>query len=134
MTPTRSGSNYCIQSSGSGPGNSSHKSKRHEFQPRGEAQMEDARTSTRSQSLASTFDTLIESPEADITAISVVRTESLSTGNNRYIPVSVQDLVYGSKTARVGASPKSFDRNHELISSFEPLRYDHIPKKVTRNI
>ncbi|MBW0521841.1 hypothetical protein O181_061556 [Austropuccinia psidii MF-1] len=120
MTPTRSGSNYYIQSNGSGPGHSSHKSKRQECQPRGEAQMEDARTSTSYQRLAITFDNLIESPEANITAISV-RTESLSTGNNRDIPVSVQELVYGSKTARVGTSPKSLDRHHELISSSEEV-------------
>ncbi|MBW0572596.1 hypothetical protein O181_112311 [Austropuccinia psidii MF-1] len=75
--------------------------------------MEDSRTYTR------TFDTLIESTEADITAISVVRPESNSTGNNRDIPVSVQELVYGSKIARVGTSPKSLDRHHELISSSE---------------
>ncbi|MBW0586503.1 hypothetical protein O181_126218 [Austropuccinia psidii MF-1] len=77
MTPTRSGSNYSIQSNGSGPGHSSNKSKRQEFQPRGEAQMEDSRTSTSSQSSSSTFDTLIESTEADITAIAAVRPESL---------------------------------------------------------
>ncbi|MBW0528642.1 hypothetical protein O181_068357 [Austropuccinia psidii MF-1] len=79
--------------------------------------MEHPRTSTSSQRLASTFDTLIESPEAYITAIAVVRPESLSAGNNRDIPVSVQELVYGSKTKNVGASPKSLDRHHELISS-----------------
>ncbi|MBW0564919.1 hypothetical protein O181_104634 [Austropuccinia psidii MF-1] len=83
--------------------------------------MEDARASTSSQRLASTFDTLIESPEAEITAIAVVRPESLSTGNNRDIPVSVQELVYGSKTTRVGTSPKSLDRHHELISSSEEV-------------
>ncbi|MBW0581942.1 hypothetical protein O181_121657 [Austropuccinia psidii MF-1] len=121
MTPTRSGSNYSIQSNGSGPGNSSHKSKRQECQPRGEAQMEDARTSTSSQRLASTFEPLIESTEADITSISVVIPESLSTGNNRDIPVSVQELVYGGKAARVGNSPKSLDRHHELISSSEEV-------------
>ncbi|MBW0538709.1 hypothetical protein O181_078424 [Austropuccinia psidii MF-1] len=115
MTPTRSGSNYSIQSNGSGPGHSNHKSKRQEFQHRGEAQMEDARTSTSSQRLARTSDALIESPEADITPIAVVRPELLSTGNNRYIPVSVQELVYVSKAARVGTSPKSLDRHHELI-------------------
>ncbi|MBW0529420.1 hypothetical protein O181_069135 [Austropuccinia psidii MF-1] len=120
MTPTRSGSNYSIQSNGSGPGHSSHKSKRQECQPRGEAQMEDARTSTSSQRLASTFHTVIESPEAEITAISV-RPESLPTGSGRDIPVSVQKLVYGSKTARVGTSPKSLDRHHELISSSEEV-------------
>ncbi|MBW0590968.1 hypothetical protein O181_130683 [Austropuccinia psidii MF-1] len=119
MNNNRSGSNYFIQSNGSGPGNSSHKSKRQEFQPREEAQMEDARTSTSSQRLASTFDTYIESPEAEITAIAVVRPESLSTGNNRDIPVSVKELVYGRKTERVRTSPKSLDRNHELISSSE---------------
>ncbi|MBW0516681.1 hypothetical protein O181_056396 [Austropuccinia psidii MF-1] len=116
MTPTRSGSNYSIQSNLSGPGHSSHKSKIQEFQPRGEAQMEDARTLTSSQRLASSFDTLIDSPEADITAIVVVRPESLSTGNNRDIPVSVQEMVYGGKAARVGTSPKSLDRHNELIS------------------
>ncbi|MBW0548908.1 hypothetical protein O181_088623 [Austropuccinia psidii MF-1] len=111
MTPTRSGSNYSIQSNGSGPGHSSHKSKRQECQPRGEAQMEDARASSSYQRLSSTFKTHIESPEADITAIAA-RTESLSTGNNRDIPVSVKELAYGSKTTRVGTSPKSSDRNH----------------------
>ncbi|MBW0590946.1 hypothetical protein O181_130661 [Austropuccinia psidii MF-1] len=121
MKPTRSGSDYSIQSNGSGPGHSSHKSKRQECQPRGEAQMEDARASTSSQTLASTFDTLIESPEAEITAIAVVRPESLSTGNNGDIPVSVQELAYGSKTARVGTFPKSSDRDHELISSSEEV-------------
>ncbi|MBW0583750.1 hypothetical protein O181_123465, partial [Austropuccinia psidii MF-1] len=81
MTPTRSGSNYSIQSNGSGPGNSSHNSKRQYCQPREEAQMEDARTSTSSQ-----------------------RPESLPSGNNRDIPVSVQELVYGSEAEGVGTS------------------------------
>ncbi|MBW0594052.1 hypothetical protein O181_133767, partial [Austropuccinia psidii MF-1] len=93
-------------------GHSSHKLKRQECQPGGEAQMEDVRTSTSSQRLASTFDTLIESPEADITAIAVVRPGSRSTGNNRDIQVSVQELVDGSKRARVGTSPKALDRQH----------------------
>ncbi|MBW0529159.1 hypothetical protein O181_068874 [Austropuccinia psidii MF-1] len=83
--------------------------------------MEDARASTSSQRLDRTFETLIENPEAEITSIAVVRPESLSTGNNRDIPVSVQELVYGSKAARVGTSPKSLDRNHELISSSEEV-------------
>ncbi|MBW0562304.1 hypothetical protein O181_102019 [Austropuccinia psidii MF-1] len=79
--------------------------------------MEDARASTSSQRLARTFTILIESAEADITAIAVVRPESISTENNRDIAVSVQELVYGSKTARVGTSPKYLDRHHEPISS-----------------
>ncbi|MBW0542652.1 hypothetical protein O181_082367 [Austropuccinia psidii MF-1] len=120
MTPTRSESNYSIQSNGPGPGHSSHKSKRQERQPGGEAQMEDSRTSTSSKRLDRTFETLIECPEADITAISV-RPESLATGSNRDIPVSVQKLVYGSKTEWVGSSPKSLDRHHELISSSEEV-------------
>ncbi|MBW0517898.1 hypothetical protein O181_057613, partial [Austropuccinia psidii MF-1] len=61
------------------------------------------------------------SPEADITAIAGVRPESLSTGNNRDIPVSVQEPAYGSKTARVETSPKSFNRHHKLISSSEEV-------------
>ncbi|MBW0515505.1 hypothetical protein O181_055220 [Austropuccinia psidii MF-1] len=121
MTPTRSGRNYSIQSNGSRPGHSSHKSKRQDCQPRGEAQMEGSRTSTSSQRLASTFDTLIKSPEPDITAIAVFRTKSLSTGNNRDIQVSIQELVYGRKAERVGTSPKSLDRHHELISSGEDI-------------
>ncbi|MBW0523887.1 hypothetical protein O181_063602 [Austropuccinia psidii MF-1] len=98
MTPTRSESNYSIQSNGSVPGHSSHKSKRQECQPRGEAQMEDSRTSTSFQ-----------------------RPKSLSTGNNGDIPVSVQELVYVSKTARVGTSPKSLGRHHKLLSSSEEI-------------
>ncbi|MBW0533861.1 hypothetical protein O181_073576 [Austropuccinia psidii MF-1] len=83
--------------------------------------MEDARISTSSQRLASTFDTLIEIPEADITAIAVVRPESLSTGNNRDITVLIQELVYGGKEARVGTPPNSLDRHHELISLSEKV-------------
>ncbi|MBW0547124.1 hypothetical protein O181_086839 [Austropuccinia psidii MF-1] len=129
MTPTRSGTNYSMKSNVSGPGHSSNNSKRQEFQPRGEAQMVDARTSTSSQRLASTFKTLIKSPEADITAIPVVRPESFPTGNNREIPVSVQELVYGSKAAGVGASAKSLDRNNGLLSSSEEV---HGPRKDRR--
>ncbi|MBW0568644.1 hypothetical protein O181_108359 [Austropuccinia psidii MF-1] len=80
--------------------------------------MEDARTSTSSQKLASTFEPLIESTEADITAIAV-RPESFPTGSSGDLPVSVQELVYGCQTARVGNSPKSLDRHHELLSSSE---------------
>ncbi|MBW0587341.1 hypothetical protein O181_127056 [Austropuccinia psidii MF-1] len=83
--------------------------------------MEDVRTSTSSQRLARTFTTLMESPGDEITAINVVIPESLLTGNNRDIPVSVQELVYGGKTERVGTSPKSLDRHHELISSSEEV-------------
>ncbi|MBW0536409.1 hypothetical protein O181_076124 [Austropuccinia psidii MF-1] len=126
MTRNRSGSNYSIKSNAFGPGDSSHKSKRQEFQSREESQMEDARASTSSQRIASTFDTLIESPEYEITAIAVVRPESLSRGNNRDIPVSVQELVHGSKTSRVGASPKALDRHHELISLSEAV---HVARK-----
>ncbi|MBW0587763.1 hypothetical protein O181_127478, partial [Austropuccinia psidii MF-1] len=39
------------------------------------------------------------------------------TGSSGDLPVSVQELVYGPQTARVGASPKSLNRHHELLSS-----------------
>ncbi|MBW0579447.1 hypothetical protein O181_119162 [Austropuccinia psidii MF-1] len=42
-------------------------------------------------------------------------------GNNRDLPVSVQELVYGSTTARVETSPNSLDRHHKLISSSEEV-------------
>ncbi|MBW0548108.1 hypothetical protein O181_087823 [Austropuccinia psidii MF-1] len=83
--------------------------------------MEDARTFTSSKRLASTFDNPIESPDTDITAVAAVRLEYLPTGNNRDIPVSVQELVHGSKTARVGTSHKSLHRYHELLSSSEEV-------------
>ncbi|MBW0558612.1 hypothetical protein O181_098327 [Austropuccinia psidii MF-1] len=75
MTPNRSENNYSIQSNGSGPGHSSHQSKIQECQPRGEVEKEEAKASTSSQRLARTFETLIESPEAEITAIPAVRPE-----------------------------------------------------------
>ncbi|MBW0592933.1 hypothetical protein O181_132648 [Austropuccinia psidii MF-1] len=118
-----------MQSNGSGPGHLSQKSKRQEFQPRGEAQMEHSRTSTSPQRLAKTCDTLIESPEAYITAITVVRPELFPAGNNRDIPVSVQELVYGGKEAGVGTSAKSLDRHNELLSSSEGA---HGPRKGRR--
>ncbi|MBW0569408.1 hypothetical protein O181_109123 [Austropuccinia psidii MF-1] len=83
--------------------------------------MEDARTSTNSQRLASTFDTTIESPEADITAIPVVTPESFPTGSNRNITVSIQELVYGCKAAGVGTSAKSLDRHNKLMSLSEEI-------------
>ncbi|MBW0540628.1 hypothetical protein O181_080343 [Austropuccinia psidii MF-1] len=89
--------------------------------------MEDARNSNSSQRLARTFQTLSESPEHVITAILIVRPEPFQTVKNRDIPVSVQELVYGSKAAGVGTSPTSLDRHHELISSSEEV---HGPRKV----
>ncbi|MBW0589589.1 hypothetical protein O181_129304 [Austropuccinia psidii MF-1] len=116
MTPTRSGSDYSTQSNGSGPGHSSHKLKRQECQARGEAQIKDSRTSTSSQRLARTFEPLIESLEADITAIAV-RPESFPSGSCGDLAVSVQELFYGRQTARVGTSSQSFDTHNELLSS-----------------
>ncbi|MBW0528354.1 hypothetical protein O181_068069 [Austropuccinia psidii MF-1] len=126
MTPTRSESNYSIQSNVSGAGHSSHKSKGQDFQSRGDAQMKDARNSTSSQRLSSTFETLVQSPEADITAIPAVRPESFPTRNNINIPVSIQELVYGRKAAGVRTSAKSLDRHNELISLIEKV---HGPRK-----
>ncbi|MBW0586414.1 hypothetical protein O181_126129 [Austropuccinia psidii MF-1] len=91
--------------------------------------MKDARTSTSSQRLASTFYTLIESPEADITAIPVVRPESFPTASNIDIPVSVKELVYCGKAAGVGTSAKSLDRHNELLFSSEEV---HGPRKDRR--
>ncbi|MBW0592241.1 hypothetical protein O181_131956 [Austropuccinia psidii MF-1] len=81
--------------------------------------IQDARTSTSSQILASTFDTLIESPEAEINAIPVFSPESFPAGNNRDIPVSVQELVYGGKAAGVGTACKCLDTHNELLCSSE---------------
>ncbi|MBW0540982.1 hypothetical protein O181_080697 [Austropuccinia psidii MF-1] len=97
MNPTRSGINYSIQPNGSGPGHPSHKSKRQECQPRGEAQMEDCRAST--------------------TAIPVFRSAPIPTGKSGNIPVSVQELVYGGKTAGVGTFSKILDKDNEFLSS-----------------
>ncbi|MBW0460611.1 hypothetical protein O181_000326 [Austropuccinia psidii MF-1] len=92
MSSTRSGSNYSIKSNGSGPGHSSHKSKRQECQTRGEAQMEYSRNSTSFQ-----------------------RYEQLPAGRNGNISVSVQELVYGSKAEGVGTYAKPLDRDNELL-------------------
>ncbi|MBW0468541.1 hypothetical protein O181_008256 [Austropuccinia psidii MF-1] len=81
--------------------------------------MEDFRASTCCQRLASTFETLLEIPEAEITAIAVVRPESFPTGSSEDIPVSVQELVYGRKKSEVGTSAKSLCRDHEFLSSIK---------------
>ncbi|MBW0507536.1 hypothetical protein O181_047251 [Austropuccinia psidii MF-1] len=91
--------------------------------------MEDGGASTSFQWLTSTLDTLIESPEADITSIPVVRPESFPAGNNRDIPVSLQELVYGSKAEGVGTSAKSLDRHNALLSSIEEV---HGPRRNRR--
>ncbi|MBW0584602.1 hypothetical protein O181_124317 [Austropuccinia psidii MF-1] len=54
-------------------------------------------------------------------------------GNNRDIPVLVQELVYCSKAAGVGTSAKSLHRHNELISSREEAngpRKDRGPSEV----
>ncbi|MBW0541391.1 hypothetical protein O181_081106 [Austropuccinia psidii MF-1] len=45
----------------------------------------------------------------------------VSIGNNRNLPVSIQELVYGHKAAGVGTYAKSLDRNNELIYSSEEV-------------
>ncbi|MBW0461225.1 hypothetical protein O181_000940 [Austropuccinia psidii MF-1] len=47
-------------------------------------------------------------------------------GNNRDIPVSVQELVYGSKATGVGTPAKSLDRKNEPLSLSEKF---HGPRK-----
>ncbi|MBW0509689.1 hypothetical protein O181_049404 [Austropuccinia psidii MF-1] len=66
-------------------------------------------------------------PEAEITAITVFRKKPFPTSNNGDIPVSVQQLVYGSKATGVGTSSKFLKRHNELSSSNKeahgPRRY-----------
>ncbi|MBW0531695.1 hypothetical protein O181_071410 [Austropuccinia psidii MF-1] len=50
-------------------------------------------------------------------------------GNNRNIPVSVPELVYGSQEAGVGTSAKYLNRKDELLSSSEDV---HGPRKDRR--
>ncbi|MBW0534255.1 hypothetical protein O181_073970 [Austropuccinia psidii MF-1] len=68
----------------------------------------------------------MESPEAEITAIPVVRHESFPTGHIRNIPVSIQEMVHGGKAAVVGTSSKTLDRQNDVISSSEQA---HGPRK-----
>ncbi|MBW0470885.1 hypothetical protein O181_010600 [Austropuccinia psidii MF-1] len=107
MTPTTSGSNYSIKSS--------YKSKRWECQPRGEAQMEDSRASTSFQMLARTFETLLESPEDEITAIPSVRYDQHPTSRSRDIPVSLQELesLDSNVCDRVSPADKSLVEKQE---------------------
>ncbi|MBW0507958.1 hypothetical protein O181_047673 [Austropuccinia psidii MF-1] len=72
---------------------------------------------------------MINSKEAEITAIPFVRPESFTTGNSGDIPVSVQEVVYGGKAAVMGTSAKSLDRQNELLSSSEEV---HGPRKDSR--
>ncbi|MBW0468618.1 hypothetical protein O181_008333 [Austropuccinia psidii MF-1] len=79
--------------------------------------MEDATASISSQRLARNFDTLIQSPEAYITAIPFVRSEKFPTSRSRDIPVSVQELVYGSKAAGILGPEKT----QELLKGWTPI-------------
>ncbi|MBW0512498.1 hypothetical protein O181_052213 [Austropuccinia psidii MF-1] len=88
--------------------------------------MEHSRPSTSSKRLSRTVNTFIESPEAYITSIPAFRPESFPAGKNRDIPVSVQEMVSGSKAAGVGTSTKSLDGHNGLLSSIEEV---HGPRK-----
>ncbi|MBW0528421.1 hypothetical protein O181_068136 [Austropuccinia psidii MF-1] len=91
--------------------------------------MGDARAPTSSQTLSSTFDTIFESTEAEITTIPAFRSEKLPTGSSRNIPVSVQELVYGRKETGVGTSAQLLYRENELLPSSEGVLG---PRKDTR--
>ncbi|MBW0569001.1 hypothetical protein O181_108716 [Austropuccinia psidii MF-1] len=134
----RSVNNYSIQSKASGPRHSNHKSSRQECHTRGEAHMEPARASTSSQMYNNNFDTLIESPEAEITVIPVIRSEQLQTSRSRDIPISVQELVSGRKEEGVGSSSKPSDKENELTSSSDKAlrtrRYRGPSKRLDSNI
>ncbi|MBW0554757.1 hypothetical protein O181_094472, partial [Austropuccinia psidii MF-1] len=104
--------------------------KRQECQPRGEAQIRDARASTSSQMLANTYETTIKIIEAEITSIPVSRSKKLPGSSSRDIKVSVQGLVYGSKAAGAGTSDQIVDRDNELLPSSEEALG---PRKDTRN-
>ncbi|MBW0475317.1 hypothetical protein O181_015032 [Austropuccinia psidii MF-1] len=52
-------------------------------------------------------------------AINFVRSEEFTTRSSRDIPVSVQEMVYGSKAGGVGTSSKSLDKGNELLPSSE---------------
>ncbi|MBW0549727.1 hypothetical protein O181_089442 [Austropuccinia psidii MF-1] len=45
------------------------------------------------------------------------RSEQVTAGSSGNIPVSVQELVYGSKEAGVGTSSQLVDRKNELLNS-----------------
>ncbi|MBW0571308.1 hypothetical protein O181_111023, partial [Austropuccinia psidii MF-1] len=52
-------------------------------------------------------------------------------GNNRDIPVSVQELVYCRKAAGVGTSAKSLDRHNELLSSCEDIHGSRKDRRIS---
>ncbi|MBW0502248.1 hypothetical protein O181_041963 [Austropuccinia psidii MF-1] len=72
--------------------------------------------------------TLLESPEAEISNIPVVASEQIQGRSSGGIPVSIQELVYASKAAGVGTSYKLWigTRNsylHYLIENELPTQY-----------
>ncbi|MBW0570521.1 hypothetical protein O181_110236 [Austropuccinia psidii MF-1] len=112
MTPDRSGRNYSIQSNGSGQ----------EIQvknPKDKNVSPEERHKRR----------MPELPLVPKAAIPGVRPKSFPAGRNRDIPVSAQELLYGSKAAGVGNSSMSLDSNNELLSSSEEV---HGPRKYRR--
>ncbi|MBW0567467.1 hypothetical protein O181_107182 [Austropuccinia psidii MF-1] len=69
----------------------------------------------------STNGVCIESPEVDITVITVVGPAQFPTGSKKDIPLSVEELVHGRKTTGVGTSSKSLDRHTEFLSLSEEV-------------
>ncbi|MBW0583117.1 hypothetical protein O181_122832 [Austropuccinia psidii MF-1] len=52
-------------------------------------------------------------------AITFVRSKEFTTSSSRDIPVSVKEMVYGSKAGGVGTSSKILDKENELLPSSE---------------
>ncbi|MBW0496334.1 hypothetical protein O181_036049 [Austropuccinia psidii MF-1] len=81
--------------------------------------MEDTRTLTSSHRLATTFETLLESPKADIIAIPVLISENLPGSSSRDIPLSVQKVIYYSKEEEVENCVQLVDTENELLPPSE---------------
>ncbi|MBW0538630.1 hypothetical protein O181_078345 [Austropuccinia psidii MF-1] len=96
--------------------------------------MEESRDTTSSKSLTSTFDNILESPEAEINAIPSARSEKLMGRRSRDIPCSVTEMVYGGNEEGVGTFSKIIDRDTKLISSSEtslgPRKYTSAPARM----
>ncbi|MBW0486073.1 hypothetical protein O181_025788, partial [Austropuccinia psidii MF-1] len=75
---------------------------------------------------------------ADITAIPAVRSEKVSTGSSRDIPVLGQELVYGGKAEGGETSSQLVDRDTELLHSrkeaYGPRKHTRASEGVKHNV
>ncbi|MBW0549842.1 hypothetical protein O181_089557 [Austropuccinia psidii MF-1] len=118
MVHTRNGINYSVQADGCGQGRGNTKSRSEKYSSR-KTHLEDSRFSPHSPRSAPTD--LDVNSESELIYDNISRVEPFSSGSNRNLLMSIQELVHISQRGGVGNMPKPLAGGHELLLTYQKI-------------